>query len=187
MPSGCSWAASTSSRACSTAAGGGALGLPDRARTTFVGLGGRLALAERLALFGQGSLGLTDPGAAGEGLLDEVSTLRSSSFALGLEGSDFLAAGDRLTLALAQPLRVDAGSAELDRPVGRSFDGTILRRTEHVDLAPDGRELDLEVGYRLALDARSALDLNWLTQLEPGHRQGAGPAHAIALRLRMGF
>jgi hypothetical protein len=169
------------------AAGGGALGLPERARTTFAGLGGRLALADRLALFGQGSLGLTDPGAAGEGLLEEVSALRSSSFALGLAGRDVLAAGDRLTLALAQPLRVDAGSAALDRPVGRSFDGSILRRTERVDLAPDGRELDFEVGYRLALDARSALDLNWLTQLEPGHRQGAGPTHAVALRLRLGL
>ncbi|MDF2780787.1 MAG: hypothetical protein K0S96_591 [Geminicoccaceae bacterium] len=166
------------------AEGGGALGLPESARTTFLGLTGRLAVADRLALFGQGSLGLTDPGGPGQGLLGELSTLRSSSFALGLSGGDLLAAGDRLTLAVAQPLRVDAGTAALDRPVGRSFEGVIERRSERVDLAPAGREIDLELGYRVALGERRELRLNWLTQLEPGHRQDAGPAHAIALRLR---
>jgi hypothetical protein len=166
------------------AEGGGALGLPESARTTFLGLTGRLAVADRLALFGQGSLGLTDPGGPGQGLLGELSTLRSSSFALGLSGGDLLAAGDRLTLAVAQPLRVDAGTAALDRPVGRSFEGAIERRAERVDLAPAGREIDLELGYRVALGERRELRLNWLTQLEPGHRQDAGPAHAIALRLR---
>jgi Subtilase family len=166
------------------AEGGGALGLPESARTTFLGLTGRLAVADRLALFGQGSLGLTDPGGTGQGLLGELSTLRSSSFALGLSGGDLLAAGDRLTVAVAQPLRVDAGTATLDRPVGRSFEGAIERRAERVDLAPAGREIDLELGYRVALGARRELRLNWLTQLQPGHRQDAGPAHAIALRLR---
>jgi hypothetical protein len=56
-----------------------------------------------------------------------------------------------------------------------------------VDLAPEGREIDLEVGYRLALGDRRELGLNWLTQLEPGHRRGAGPAHAVAIRLRAAF
>ena len=166
---------------------GGALGLPDSARTTFLGLTGRLALADRLTLFGQGSLGLTDPGATGQGLLEEVSALRSSSFALGLSGRDLLTENDRLTLAVAQPLRVDAGSAVLDRPVGRSFDGEILRQADRVDLAPDGREIDLEVGYRLPLGDRRELGLNWLTQLEPGHRRGEAPAHAVAIRLRAAF
>ena len=166
---------------------GGALGLPERARTTFLGLSGRLALGKRLALFGQGSLGLTDPGATGPGLLDEVSALRSSSFALGFAGRDLVTANDRLTVAVAQPLRVDAGAAVLDRPVGRSFDGQILRRTERVDLAPEGREIDLELGYRVALGARRELGLSWLTRLEPGHREGAAAAHAVAIRLRTTF
>ncbi len=169
------------------ARGGGALGLPERATTSFVGLSARWALTPGFALFGQGSLGLTAADDIGAGLLDGVSQLRSSSFALGASARDLVAAGDRLTVALAQPLRVDAGSATLDRPVGRSFDGQIQRRSERVDLAPDGRELDLEVGYRLALDERRELSLNWLTRLEPNHQQDADPAHAIAVRLRHRF
>ena len=99
--------------------GGGALGLPERATTSFVGLTARWAVTARFALFGQGSLGLTSAGEAGEGLLDDVSQLPSSSFAAGASGRDLLTAGDRLTLAIAQPLRVEGGSATL-RPAGRA-------------------------------------------------------------------
>jgi Subtilase family len=164
--------------------GSGALGGPDGATTTFFGLAGDWALADRFTLFGQASLGTTDPGTTGRGLFEEVSALWSSSFAAGLGRRDLFADGDQLTLAAVQPLRVEAGSAVIDRPVGRSFDGRILRQRDQVDLAPEGREIDLEVGYRLALSGRWTLGLNWLTQLEPGHQPDAGPAHAAAIRLR---
>ena len=88
--------------------------------------------------------------------------------------------GDQIEVA-------EAGTATVDRPVGRSFDGQILRQSERVDLAPGGRELDLELGYRLALGARREVSFNWLTRLEPGHRQGAAPDHAAAVRLRTRF
>ena len=165
---------------------GGALALADAATTTFAGITARWALGPRLALFGQGSVGLTEPG-GGAGLFEDVSVLRSTSFAAGLSGRALLAAGDRLTLAVAQPLRVEAGSASFARPVGRSFEGQILRQSERVDLAPDGRELDLELGYRLALGARREVSFNWLTRLEPGHRPDADPDHAVAVRLRSRF
>ena len=116
-----------------------------------------------------------------------MSSLRSTSFAAGVSGRELLTEGDRLVLAVAQPLRVEAGTATFDRPVGRSFEGQILRRSERVDLAPDGRELDLELGYRLALGDRRELSFNWLTRLEPGHRPGADPDHAAAVRLRTRF
>jgi hypothetical protein len=165
---------------------GGALALADAATTTFAGVSARWALGPRLALFGQGNLGVTEPG-GGAGLFEDVSALPSTSFAVGLSGRALLAAGDRLTLAAAQPLRVEAGSATFERPVGRSFEGQILRQSERVDLAPDGRELDLEVGYRLPLGARREVSFNWLTRLEPGHREGADPDHAVAVRLRSRF
>ena len=164
--------------------GSGALGMPEGATTSFTGLAARWALTDRLALFGQGSLGVTDPGTTARGLFEEISTLWSTSFAAGLAGRDLLGDGDQLTLAAVQPLRVEAGSAVIDRPVGRSFDGTIIRRSDRVGLAPDGRELDLEVGYRLMLGGPWMLGLNWLTQLEPGHDAAAGPEHAVTIRLQ---
>ena len=49
-----------------------------------------------------------------------------------------IATGDRLSVALAQPLRVEAGDAELDRPLGRTFAGQIVRRRERASLAEIG-------------------------------------------------
>jgi hypothetical protein len=77
-----------------------------------------------------------------------------------------------------------AGRAEIDRPLGRTFEGQIVRRREQIGLSPAGRELDLELGYRLSVPAAGELSLNWLTRLQPGHDAGAGPDHAVALRLR---
>jgi hypothetical protein len=166
------------------ASGGGALGLPDGSSTTFVGLAARAGLGPRFELFGQANVGLTRPRGPAQGLLQDVSVLPSSSFGLGLARHELAATGDRLTLALAQPLRVEAGDAGIDRPLGRTLDGRIVRERERIGLSPAGRELDLELGYRLYLAAVGELSLNWLSRLQPGHDARAAPDHAVALRLR---
>jgi subtilase-type serine protease len=135
-------------------------------------------------LFAQGFVGLTDPGNAGLGLLEDISTLLSSGFGAGLARRHLLASGDRLTFAVAQPLRVEQGRAVLDRPTGRTTDGRILRSADRIGLEPVGREIDLEIGYRLPLGRRHELQVNWLSQIEPGHDPEAEPAHAVAVRLR---
>jgi hypothetical protein len=166
------------------ASGGGALGLPDGSSTTFLGLAGRADLGARFELFGQANMGQTRPHGPAQGLLQNVSMLPSSSFGLGLARRDLAMTGDRIVLAASQPLRVEAGDAEIGRPLGRTFEGRIVRRREQIGLSPAGRELDLELGYRLSVAAAGELSLNWLTRLQPGHDAGAGPDHAVALRLR---
>ena len=169
------------------ASGGGALGLSGGASTTFFGLAGRTELATSLELFGQANLGLTRAGAPGPGLLQDMSMLYSSSFGVGLARRDLARVGDRLSVAISQPLRVEAGDAAIDRPLGRNFDGRILRRRDRLDLAPAGRELDLELGYRLTPAGIGEISLNWLTRLQPGHDAEARPDHALALKLHRRF
>lgn len=169
------------------ASGGGALGLGEGSATTFVGLAGRAELGAGIELFGQGNLGLTAPDRAGESLLGDLSTLYSSSFGVGLARRDLTQAGDRLALAISQPLRVEAGSATIDRPLGRTLDDRIVRQRERIDLAPEGRELDLELGYRVGLAGIGELSLNWLSRLQPNHDATAGPDHAVAVKLRRRF
>jgi Subtilase family len=169
------------------ASGGGALGLPEGSSTTFLGLAGRAELGARFELFGQANMGLTRSHGPAQGLLQDVSALPSSSFGLGLGRRDLAAAGDRLSVALAQPLRVEAGDAELDRPLGRTFDGQIVRRRERIGLSPAGRELDLELAYGFPLAAAGQVSVNWLTRLQPDHQAGAAPEHAVTLRLRRSF
>jgi hypothetical protein len=169
------------------ASGGGALGLPDSSSTTFLGLAGRAELGARLELFGQANLGLTRSQGPAQGLLQDVSALPSSSFGLGVGRRDLAATGDRLSVALAQPLRVEAGDAVLDRPLGRTFEGQIVRRRERVGLSPAGRELDLELAYGVPLAAAGEVSVNWLTRLQPGHDPEAAPEHAVTLRLHRRF
>jgi hypothetical protein len=169
------------------ASGGGALGLADGSSTSFLGLAGRAELGSRFELFGQANMGLTRSDGAAQGLLQDVSALPSSSFGLGVGRRDVAAAGDRVSVALAQPLRVEAGAAELDRPVGRTFEGQIVRRRERIGLSPAGRELDLELAYGFPLAAAGEVSVNWLTRLQPGHDAEAAPEHAVTLRLHRRF
>jgi hypothetical protein len=167
--------------------GGGALGLPSTSSTSFFGLNGRLTLSERLALLGQASFGVTDPGPAENSLIRDMSALHSFGFGAALAGRDLLASNDRLMIAASQPLRVYVGSAVVRRPIERTIEGRIISRNDKVDLEPDGREVDLELGYSLPLGRNRELSFNWLTQLEPGHKETASPAHTLALRLRAEF
>jgi hypothetical protein len=148
---------------------------------------GSLNLNDTLELFGQGSLGFTDPAESEQGLIEEVSALQSSSFGFGIAHREVLAANDRLTVALSQPLRVDAGTAVFDRAVGWSLDGRILRQRERISLEPEGRETDIEIGYLLPLGRNANMSFNWLSQLEPGHDRNASPTHTLALKLRVKF
>jgi hypothetical protein len=167
--------------------GNAAFELPSTSTTHFVGLAGSLYLSDRLDLFGQGSVGFTDPAESEEALIEEASALRSSSFGFGITHREVLAADDRLTVALSQPLRVDAGTAGFDRAVGWSLDGRLLRQRERISLEPEGRETDIEIGYLLPLGRNANMSLNWLSQLEPGHDRDASPAHTLAVKLRAKF
>lgn len=162
--------------------GSGALAIGE-ARTSFLSVAGSLPLLEDWALFGRAAWGRTTVEDR-PGLLDDVSTLESIGAAAGLARHRLLNDTDRLTIAIAQPLRVESGRALLDRPVGRSADGRILRERTSIDLEPDGREVAFEAGYQTSLSSQSALSFNWLTRLQPDHAREAEPWHGMIVTLR---
>ncbi|MDX1539965.1 MAG: hypothetical protein R3349_01040, partial [Geminicoccaceae bacterium] len=168
-------------------AGGGALAL-DGAATGFVGLAARMPIiaaedGERgLHLFGHLNHGVTRAAVTSRGLIRDISTLHSTAFAAGVAQTGVFRSFDQLALSVAQPIRIDAGSMTVDLPVARAFDGTIERRRERVSLAPAGRELDVELAYRLPLAANQQLSVNWLTRIQPDHDPTAPPSHAIGAK-----
>ena len=83
------------------------------------GVTARWALGPRLALFGQGSVGLTEPGGGGHGLLEDVSSLRSTSFAAGLSGRELLDRG-RPADAGGRPAAAGRGRPGDPRSAGRA-------------------------------------------------------------------
>lgn len=82
--------------------------------------------------------------------------------------------GGRATLGLSSPLRIERAHAVLLAPV--SFDlisGALMTRTVAVDLAPDARELDLELGWSTALSRTSSLRFGFARAFDAGHVAGA--------------
>jgi hypothetical protein len=152
-------------------------------RTSLLSLAGSLPVAEDYALFGRFGWGRTKVEDRA-GLLRDMSTLESVGVAAGVSRRGLLTGSDRLTIAVAQPLRVEAGDALLDRPVGRTIDGAIPRERTRIEVEPDGRELAFEAGYQTDLSARSELSLNWLSRLQPDHERDATPWHGLTVILR---
>jgi hypothetical protein len=75
---------------------------------------------------------------------------------------DLLRGDDRLAFIVSQALRVIRGSARLDAPIGRAADGTNIRSSEQVSLAPSGREVDAVVQYQLCFDTSESVLLNMM-------------------------
>jgi len=166
--------------------GSGLLAQGSAETTHVVSFGGGFEPAAATRLVARFDLGLSDANRAGDAALGHGSVV-SSAWALGIEHAGLFAEDDGLSLMLAQPLRVESGSLEADLPVARTTDGAIVRETRRADLAPSGREIDLEVGYRRGLGARSAIAGNLLLRHHPGHDGGAAPEAVAAFTYRLRF
>ena len=114
-------------------------------------------------------------------------TIRSNAFAFDLVRSGTFLAGDQLALRVAQPLRVSRGALALTLPVSYDYaTGAVGWARERFNLAPTGRELDLEAGWSAwAWGGRIEANLFW--RREPGHWQFAPDDRGGALRWRTEF
>ena len=116
-------------------------------------------------------IGTVEPAVRG-GLIGDVSVLTTSTFAV--HGSRPMAGGGRLHLSVSQPLRVERGRASLAVPVGRTSTGEVVRDRVSADLAPSGRQFDIETRWERPL-AGGELRLGVVVTREPGHRAAADP------------
>ena len=125
-------------------------------------------------------------GTFGQGL--DLGKVEADAMALTLSGPLHLRAGDLAGVRLAQPLR--AGSARIDAylPVARTFDGAIIRAHQSVDVAPTGRELDLEAAYatplpELGLGRGANLRLNAYLARDAENRRAAAIEQGVVASL----
>lgn len=89
---------------------------------------------------------------AAGGVLKDGALLKSNSFALDLWKEHVLDTSDRFALRLSQPLRISSGGLNLTLPV--SFDYATEQAgygIQRFNLAPRGRQIDLEAAYSRAL------------------------------------
>lgn len=117
------------------------------ADTGFLGISAYHRFNERWVALGSVHAGLSRVRMENPGMLHDLSLLRSGAFAFGIIGENVGHVRDRLALRLSQPLRVEAGNAQFNWISGRTRDRRVLVEETVLELAPSGRQLDIEMTY----------------------------------------
>lgn len=158
------------------------------------GRGGRSLFAD-IALRWTGSSGWSIGGdvrhgwsfADGSSALLRGGTLRSFAAAVDISKTGVMGEGDRISLRIAQPLRVYRGGLRLNLPSGYDYE-TLTTRYENrfFNLAPNGRQIDLEAAYARPVGR------GWLTghvfyRRDPGHFATIADDMGGAIRFTLGF
>lgn len=166
----------------------GALDMGQAATTSFIGLSGRWDATRRISLVGQFLRGFTRIEAGPSSLFDDLSTVHSSSFSAAVVGSGLFRRGDTLAVGVIQPLRVSAGTARFAVPVAHDLDsGSVIYEQRTAGLSPSGRELDVELSYRLRMPGGLNLEANVLHQFNAGHIAGGADDTTVLVRAARRF
>ncbi|RJG07528.1 hypothetical protein D3870_17365 [Noviherbaspirillum cavernae] len=182
-----SFARTNESNAYLGAQSSGALALGPGAATSSLQLTGALLLAPGLALAGQASYGVTPGSVNGSSLIAEVTAARTNAFTLALVASDRIAAGDRLSLSLSQPLRTYAGQLVLDVLSGVDADGAQTRERARFSMVPVVRELRTELNYQMPLAQDASLRFTLLVRRNPNNLEGVAAERLLAMRYAKSF
>ena len=153
--------------------GVGALKLGENMQTWFAGgttgwtLGSWQAVASAY-------VGVTQPDAEVSGsLFVDMSSLISSTMSFGVRRAGIFSRGDRFSLFITQPLRVESGDAQLRFAVARTRYGDVILSETQADLAPTGREIEIEASYFYPLSRAARLTLAAGVIRDRGHEAGA--------------
>ncbi|MDP3196365.1 S8 family peptidase [Tabrizicola sp.] len=115
-----------------------------------------------------GEVGVTDLG--GATAFGDTGSARFDAVKLTVGRSDFLAKGDRISLGIGLPVAIASGQTVLDLPVVRegasAFDRVAL------DLAPDERQIDLDLTYQAELGDGLEFKLSLIQSENFGNRTG---------------
>ncbi len=120
--------------------------------------------------------------------IDGGGQLRSVAWSADLSKTDLWTAGDSFGLRLAQPLRVTHGGLSLVLPTHWNYGtGAVDVWTKQtLNLAPTGRELDLEARYALPL-ILGDLQASLFWRRQPGHVVNSLDDKGVAVRWETGF
>lgn len=117
------------------------------------------------------------------GWIEGMSPVLSSAFALRAVRA--VGGRDRLALTLAQPLRVEAGRAQLAVPVGRGHDGRVFHERFEANLRPTGREIAARLRLARTVGETGEVRFGAVWTHEPGHVRGAGDDLAVMAGARV--
>ena len=158
-----------------------------RGHTWFGGATGHWSLGPRWTGFAAAHLGLSDPRLGNDRrMLRAVTPVWSSSFGAGALGKALWTPRDRLSIQISQPHRVESGKARLRWAAGRTRYGDLLLKEASIPLAPDVRQIDVELKYDRPF-GEGELWLAGAVSRNPGHIQDASTAYAAFVRYFLRF
>ena len=136
------------------------------ASTVYAALEGVWSPAPLWRLQGRVAAGLTAADSYGfDGLATNAPTLTTTQFSAALRRERLFGPADALWLGVSQPLQIESGALRLMLPTGYNQYTEVLTFTPvTASLAPDGRRLDFEAGYRLFSGEIGAVDVNVIHQ-----------------------
>ncbi|MDB5680449.1 MAG: peptidase, partial [Sphingomonas bacterium] len=121
--------------------------------------------------------------------LDGGGTVRSSAFAADIAKLGVFGKTDSAGFRIAQPLRVSSGGLNLNLPTGWSYVGTVGvsdYTRQYFNLAPTGRELDVEFSYGWSL-WRGNVQSNFFYRRDPGNFAALPADSGLAVRYGVKF
>jgi len=160
--------------------------LANQAITGTLSLRGTRYLGDTWSLSSDVSAGLTDVSAPDNSLYQNFNRFTSSQWSLSLMKDGFLGKNDQVGLRVSQPLRVE--NAQVDVTRAMQFDSKSmvpLFTVDTVNLNPSGREVAVDVGYRLTKQSWK-LEANLVHRASAGHIRGLND-NAALLRLSKTF
>lgn len=166
----------------------GAFDLDSGTQTSFAGVNAVYHMTDRWSLVGSYYTGVSSPQLDGTSLFEDVSDVQTQSFSVGMMGEGVFYEGDTFGLVGNQPLRVTDGEASMSLATGRSSSGMLYNQRHDINLAPSGRELNLEAFYHFSLpDSQTQLMSALMYRNEPGHIENAPDEGLLLLQLQQPF
>ncbi len=156
-----------------------------RAATWFVDTKARFDAGAGWSIGGSMRQGWTQ--AAVRGGLSGNGLVRTNAFAADI-GKDGVFGHDTVGLRIAQPLRVARGGIDLGLPTYFDYISNTVTdwTTQRLNLAPQGRELDVEMRYGVPA-LGGGLDTNLFFRRDPGNFAALPNDYGMAMRYSLGF
>jgi subtilisin family serine protease len=162
--------------------GSGALAFGNSA-TVWSGVGFDQRVAGNTSIIGNYSMGVTRTSNVADSMVQLSSAVIADSWKLGVAQNNILFEGrtrDSLSLSVATPVAVRKGSATVTGVTGYTYtdnaDGTTdanpITQTERVSLAPRVREMNLVLGYNVAVRNTTSVGVNLVKQFNAGGQSG---------------
>jgi hypothetical protein len=115
-----------------------------------------------------GEVGVTDLG--GSTVFGDTGSARFDAVKLTAGRSDVFTKGDRLSVGVGLPVAIASGETVLDLPVMR--DGASAFEAVAIDLAPEDRQIDLELTYQAEVAKGLEMKLSLIQSENFGNRAG---------------